>query len=590
MSLNEVSSSSGSEIWHDPENGTFAVNSSGYSTDIVMSQLTEQHPEIAQLVRWGNQTRRGGLFERDRYVTPSRIYDQMRVAQDAAESDDIVAGVLESTEALAFNRMSIECDDEDEQNVWNQIIADIDLDARIREMWRELFVVSQFYVAQWWGQKDYKVQGRSKETGVARKKQFPGLQVPTSLSILDPLKVAPVGNFMFNQEQLAWIADDIEGYEIAQVLQNTDDGDETVRRLLTSRYEPDFLESRRLGALGVNMRNLFTLNPEMVWRYTATRSQYRVFADIRMRSIFELLDLKHILREMDRAHLLGATNFILLVKKGSPDRPPKPEELANLQASMRTLSQVPVIVGDHRIDIEIITPTVDYTLNAEKHNMIDTRITARLYGMFMTGGFAGTRADDSIKLARIVARGLESRRQMLKQAIERNVLMPIYERNPQLTTIPSLEFHPTHIALDFDAGLAAFFMDLRDRREISRSTLLEQVDLDEDKEARTRQRESKDYDDIFHSISALNDPETQAKQALDLQKQGHEQELESMDKQNELDIKKIKATPKPVVQPGGVAADPKSAGRAGGGNKNGGGAAPGSGQGQPKDPRRKAGG
>jgi hypothetical protein len=56
------------------------------------------------MVRWSNDTRlppsrRGGLFDRDRYVTPERTWDQMRVAYHAAETDDVVSGVLESTEA-----------------------------------------------------------------------------------------------------------------------------------------------------------------------------------------------------------------------------------------------------------------------------------------------------------------------------------------------------------------------------------------------------------------------------------------------------------------------------------------------------------
>jgi len=538
------------EVWVDSESGTAVYNETETATEMVMSALTEQHPEIASMVRWGSQIRRGGIFERDRYVTPTKLYEQMAVAQDAADSDDVVAGVIDATEALAFNHMSIQCDDEDEENIWNQIIESFDLETRMREMWRELSIVSNFYVANWWGNESFKVTGRTKE-GVRRKKEFRNLNSISSLSLLDPLKVVPVGDFMFNREQLAWVADADEGRQITALLENKSDNTSVESRLLVSKYTPTLQEEKRLSALGVPTRNLFLLNPELTWRHTATRPQYKPIAEVRMRSVFELLDLKHLLREMDRAHLLGATNFIVLVKRGTDDKPAKQEEINQLQGQIRALSRVPVIVGDHRLSIEIITPSTEYVLQPEKYNAIDARITARLYQIFMSGNFsAGTKGDDSLKLIRIVARGLESRRALLKKAVERKVLRPIWEANEQLVQIPTLVFHPKQISLDFDPGLAAFFMDLRDRREISRATLLEQIDLDQDEESRRRERESDHYDDTFNSLTPLNDPKLQMKDQK---------------------------------------ADPKSAGRSGGGNRNGGGSAPGSGQGMPEDPRRKAG-
>lgn len=587
----------GTEVWTDSEHGTVVLNDTGAGTEMVLSALQDQQPEVAALVRWGSQLRRGGLFERDRYVTPTKIFEQMQVAQDAAESDDVVAGVLESTEALVFQKMSVQCDDRDEEDIWNQIIDDIDLENRMREMWRELFTVSQFYVAQWWGSRSYKVRGKSKE-GVKRKKTFSGIRIPTSIALLDPMKVVPVGDFMFGQEKLAWVADDIEGRQISEVLENRASNDSLEARIMTGQYKPSQSEEKRLTALGVNSRNLFIMDEKLTWRHSATRPNYKPLADIRMKSVFELLDMKVLLREMDRAHLLGATNFIILVKRGTDDKPAKQAEINSLQSQVRTLSKVPVIVGDHRIEIEIITPKIDLTLQADKWNVLDARITARLYQMFMTGNFAaGTRADDSLKLARIVARGLESRRYLLRRAVEKNILMPIFERNKELTELPTLIFHPKQIALDFDAGMAAMYRDLRDRREISRATFLEQMDLDQDEEAKRRVREEEEYDDIFDTLTALNDPKQAAELQLEAQKQQQkfqddqgekdrtfqdEQNEKTGQRQSDLETKKADTQVKLAQQK----PDPKSGGRNGGGTNNGGGAAPGSGQGQPRDPRR----
>lgn len=41
-----------------------------------------------------------------------------------------------------------------------------------------------------------------------------------------------------------------------------------------------------------------------------------------MKSIFELLDLKQQLRQMDRAHLIGGSNFIVLMTMGDKDHYP----------------------------------------------------------------------------------------------------------------------------------------------------------------------------------------------------------------------------------------------------------------------------
>lgn len=621
------------EIWTSEAEGegTVVLNTTDFSTSMVHDSIEREHPEVASMIRWGRQVhrnRRGGLLERDKYVTPTGMYDQMRVAQDAARTDDVVSGFLESTEALAFSRMSVQSDDEDEEDIWAQIMEDIDLDSRIREMWREMSIVSQFYVGVWWGLKDYQVRGRDRKTGVKRKKQFKRLRVPIGITMLDPMKIVPVGNFMFRQEQLAWAAQRDEASYFDNVLTGMEQ-DETIKRLIVGKYNSNDLEQQRLGRLGIGPAELYLLSPDNVYRETSTRPDYEPFADVRMKSIFDLLDLKALLRELDRAMLLGATNFIVLIRKGSEHMPAKQAELSALQASVRTMSQLPVIVGDHRLEIDIITPKLDTTLTPEKYNTIDARITARLYQILMTGNFAaGAKGDDSLKLVRIIARGLESRRGLLRRSIDRNILMKIYERNEAFTEIPRLEFHPKTVAIDFDPGLAAYLMDLLDRHAISRGTLLEQIDLDEDDEARILQREKDFYDGVFNPLTPLTDP----KQAHDfrMQEQDEQQkdliELRKIDQKNKLALlDEEQLAPKAVGVPakkgtptgdaptgpnppagGGSTtvdhhvktttvvkkapgnSDPKSAGRTQGGNRSGGGAAPGTGQGQPADPRRKA--
>lgn len=484
--------------WKDSKGGII-LNESGLSLDSIGAALHDQHPELAALVRWGNAVapnRSGSLFERDRYVSPHGPYEQMRTAYFAAINDDIVSGVIETSEALAFSHIDFEADDPDQENIWNQWADEMDLMAHLKEIWRELFTVSQCYVCVYWGRKSYKVRGAS-DNGVKRKKSY-DLRVPIGISLLDPLKVLPVGQMLFGQERLAYIATRSEAVDFLHVLAGDNTTDLLVQQLIEGPYEATEAEKTHFGDIGIDYENLFLLNDKMVWRLTDTKPAYERFANVRMRSVFELLDLKQQLKSMDRAHLLGATNFILLVKKGTDELPARPAEITQLAEQVRMNSRIPVIVGDHRIEIEIITPKTDNTLKPERYNALDGRIEARLFGMFFTGNYAaGAKGDDSIKLAKVVARGLETRRDAIAGFLQRNIFDRIVELNSSLTADANLHFHPKRIAIDFDPAVATLLQVLRDRGDISRESILDELGFDQDDEARKRLKEAKDFDKIF---------------------------------------------------------------------------------------------
>jgi hypothetical protein len=235
-----------------------------------------------------------------------------------------------------------------------------------------------------------------------------------------------------------------------------------------------------------------------VWRHTLTRSQYQRFATVRMKSVFEILDLKHQLRQMDRAHLIGGTNFIILIRKGTDHLPAKPAEVDQLRGQVTMVAQMPILVGDHRLSVEIVTPKQDTTLSVDRYSVLNAPLTTRLWGLFTVhGGMGAPRADDSLKMAKAVSRGLEARRQALRRRIERQVVMPGVLVNPEFVTVPSLRFHPSRIELSFDPATQTFIQDARDRGDLSRDSYLAELDFDQEWEAVKREREARDYDDIF---------------------------------------------------------------------------------------------
>lgn len=489
----------------DPEFGTQVINQSDLSNQEIAEKgmiAGSDQRLLAALTQWTQTSqgvtrrRAGSLFERDRYVTPIGHVDQMRLAYQAVEDDDVVSSIADSTESLVFNAMDFHAEDEDEEDVYNQIAGDLDLDSRLREIWRELFTVSQVVVAVWWQNKTYKVRGRT-DQGVQRKKVF-ALQVPKAITLIDPLKVIPVGDTMFNQEQLVYCADRIED-EAFIANENS---------LLKGRYTPTEYDRQYVSTLGMDFSadRLWLLDPENVFRHTLTRPQFQRLPALRMRSIFELLDMKQQLREMDRAHLIGGANFIVLVTKGSDQHPAQAAEIANLQMQVRTVARVPVLVGDHRLNVQIVTPKLDSTLDPKRYNLIDARITARLYQMFVLGGTAGSGAssDDSVKLMKVISRGMESRRHMIRRTLEKNIFNKMFDRNESLTTRPKLRFHPKSIDLGFDANFASFLLDLRSSNDLSRDTILNQFDFNQAEEAENLLRERDKYDPIFQTINPNN--------------------------------------------------------------------------------------
>lgn len=464
-------------------------------------ELENTNRQVARaLASWAEDVQGGGgsrnrrnqtLFERDKYITPAKIYEQMALAYEALD-DDIIANALDVTESLAFNRVRAISEDEDQQNVWNQILGDLDMDNWIRQAWSELFTVSHYYGVRWWGVKGYNVEAK-RETRKARKK-FEVI-TPTKLGFLDPMRVVPVDPNFFGEYSYAWIADagDMALYDSVNANTQSDD---LVSKLFSSKYVPGETEEAQLKKQDIPVDRLLLLNPEFVWGHTLTTSTYKRWPRLRLKSLFPLLDLKTQMRAMDRAVLLSGTNFIVLVKKGTDAHPiKKAAEMDSVVEQVRTVSRSPVIVSDHRLSIEIITPDLSFVLNAEKWSTVDTRLQMRLWGTFVTNPTEGR--DTSLTLGRVIARGISSRRHMLKRDIERNIIKPVTDLNDNFDAKTKIEFTPQRIELEMDESIANIIQELRDRGDISRETTLNELGFNQDIEAVRREREDDKYEDIF---------------------------------------------------------------------------------------------
>lgn len=439
----------------------------------------------------GHKTSRP-MFQRDKYVTPGQIYKQMAKSYDALD-DDVVGNIADTSEAMALQKVAFESEDKDQENIWNQIGRDLDLDEFVRQMWRELFTVSQCYPVRWWGRKEYTVSGKGEKR--KRRKSY-DLYVPTRLGFLDPTRIVPVKADLWGGSALAWIATEDEMSLLADERNSIQDP--LVENLFVGEYKASPQEIATLDREEIPLDQLMLLNPELVWKHTLTKAPFERWSRIRMKSILPILDLKHQLREMDRAFLLGGINFIVLVTRGTDTIPTNRNEVDETTAQVRAQSRSPIIVSDHRINIEIITPDVAHVLDSEKWAVLDERLLMRGWGTFALPSEQGNK-ETSLTTGRVIARGLASRRHMMKRNLEKEIIRAVQEdpRNgdADFDEHTTLEFAPRRMELEFDAAVVTMIQSLRDRGDLSRETTLTEFNFDQEIEAARRQHEDEKWGD-----------------------------------------------------------------------------------------------
>jgi hypothetical protein len=475
----------------------------------ILAAIEEFYPQIARndiatLDDWSDKFRRdrsGGLVGQDKYLAPVKIFEQFRSAAKAARDDDIVANYLETTEQLAFKRVDVQSfsDDEEENSIWHQIKDHMMFEQKCRQIWRELGIISQCYVGILWGRQDFRVKHLTTSTGKKSKKVYKNILVPDRIFILDPCKVLPVGEL---EEELVYIASDAEATDFRSFLaQENTIGDKVFEQWIEGEYKADMqtlsLLQEVIGDRYTSVQNnLFRLNKKNVFRITSTKPDYQRFADVRLMSVFNWLDLKHNLQESDRADILGNLNAIIVVRRGDKDRRPSPEALAQTAAQMQQSARLPIMVGDDTLDIEIITRDKNYTLQAERYNAIDSRVTARLYQAIHTGNYAvGTAADNSAGLFKVISASMEARRDDIIKVLQKRILDMIYEMNDKIQSEPIVKLR--RISLDFDPHWAKYVFDLYALDQVSHETVLEEVDLDIRQEVLRKRKEMTNYSDVF---------------------------------------------------------------------------------------------
>lgn len=477
-------------------------------TTIATEDLAED-PAVRALARelssWVSNARSygqntaGSMFDRGTYMPSDNPFMQMRSAKVAVDEDDIVSGGADITEGIAFKGgCHWESSSPEDEDVFNQIGAELELDRILRVLWREDYAYNQAVVAKLWDYRTFTVRGVT-ANGNRRKKRY-SIYVPVRMVFLNPMHVVPIGWGPLREDRLAWQATD---FEIGQqsLVSSGKISDPLMTSFFSGRYESEHpFELARFGKWGVIQSQLLEMKPGWVFRHAPLRPDYEAFAPLALRSAFADLDIKRQLMMSDRASLVGAANYLLLIRKGTDTAPAKPEEIARLQENYQFLAKVPVIISDHRLSIDIIAPKQDFVLQQAKYDVVDERILNRMLRSFAAPGRQSANADGSYY--DVMCASIESRRQMIKRTLEKEIARAVvmHPRNAGIfESIPSLAFTPGGVKVGVNQSALSALLSLRTQREISRETILEVLGLDQSVEYQRVRYESDTYDDTFRT-------------------------------------------------------------------------------------------
>lgn len=466
------------------------VNMTGLPDDVIEMATAEVASAIGA---WRSQTQKSPLsmFSRGSFSQPGSRQEMLSAVATAA-SDGVVAGALDEIEALSIDGMMFESPDQDTADLMNQVASDIDLDAVLRRMLREISMYGLFTAANWWTATGRTVTSTT-TTGKPRKKTVSSV-APERVAILDIARVIPLSTGPWGTRRLLW--------------QHTSEYDDLVMdggtdRLFSGVYTPLLSEEERLIAAGAtNTRALLELNTSNVWQHTLTCPDYMLYPEPPLRTILPLLELRARLLDADRAALIGAANYILVVRLGSDLHPTNRTEILNTQEGMKQIARLPIVVGDHRLSVDIVAPPTDSVLNPDKHSVIDMAIWCTMMGLPPR---AAVESLDSEILGNLMTSRLESRRKMVARGIERYIAAEVAKRSPGAKLENAkLTFRPRDIELYGLQTRLGAVLAARARRDLSRESYLGVLNFDQEVEAQRLDHEAEFFDDTFKTIEPFS--------------------------------------------------------------------------------------
>lgn len=434
----------------------------------------------------------GSLLARSKYRTPGTLADEIRLARELADRDDDVGATIDSMLAIAFaDGMQHFHESEKTMGLFNGAAKHMNLDGVFKRLYREYLIAGQVTTVSLFSRAEIDANGTDEK------------MVVPFVGVLKAEQIRPIGNDMFGQAELAFLPEP----KHSQWLQEFFEPSTTAaRRAELKRQDPVSaviftgpVEIENEENLIGSLTHAYRLNPAMVQRTKLPAS-----GEPRppMTRNFALLEAKRLLNLMDYALLQGGMNFIVVVKKGTDERPALPEEISNLTEVVRRASRTGVIVGDHRLTVEIITPDLTELLNPTKRKLLGRKIAMALLRVpehaTEDPGQEGMRSD-----IEIVSKVITADRQDLRRHVENFIYAQIVKRNGDSLADGAPRIWFPKIILQGAQYFTDYVLKLRDRGDIPRKFAVEAAGFDWEAGVAQRKRELEENIDETMAPAAI---------------------------------------------------------------------------------------
>jgi hypothetical protein len=495
--------------WTDSINGTgMVVNETGLPDDLVMGATKDYFVENASLA-WGQQTnfqlynqQQGSMLARSDYRTPTTVQGEIELARNLAEFDDDVATVLREMIALAFGEgMEHSHTDERSLAIFNEVAKKANLDHALKEMYREYLIASQFTTAMLFTRQEIEFTPRGASSSAET-----NITAPV-IGVFHSEHVRVLGNDLFGTGILAydppqdklrsWLDEYFSPRTTPARKAEMGRQDRATANLFTGVVEPSEIEQSSYSGSNVwgATQRWYLLNPRLAFRTAMPKGAWKYPKPL-LTANFGLLEAKRLLNIMDYALLQGGANFVVVAKKGSDKLPAQAEEVQNLVNVVRTASKTGMIVGDHRLSFEIITPKLDELLNSEKRRLLGRKIAMRMMGVAERAEESASNGEQSD--TEVVSRVVMADRRDIQRHIENNIYPEVVKRNRSVLPKGPASIWFPKIILQGLNYFTELVLKLRDRGDIARSTAVAAAGFDWDAEvAKRKQEKASGADDIM---------------------------------------------------------------------------------------------
>jgi hypothetical protein len=487
------------------------VNDSGLADVQVEGAVMDMFAENASLA-WGREStfqtyaQQGNMLTRTPFQTPANIRDEIKLARELVERDDDIAAVVGQMQAIAFgDGMENHHSDEKTVALFNEVCRNADMDLALMEMYRELLISSQINLATLFTREQFEFTLNGSDVV-----QQQSLAAPLC-GVLPAENIRILGNDLFRTGTLAYEPDNeklrewLERYfsDKTSPAEKAALGrqDRVSANLFIGKVDLSSAEQLDTSELPAWGGQLYLLNPRMVGRTSYPKGANKYPRPLLTRN-FALLEAKRLLNIMDYALLQGGSNYIVVAKKGTDQHPAQGGEVTNLTNVVRRASKTGVIVGDHRLTFEVITPELKELLNPEKRRLLGRKLVMAMLRLAEhgeeEGGSEGIKSDDEM-----VARVVSSDRRLIQRLVERHVYAETAKRNKSTLSKGAASIWFPKIILQGTQYFTDLILKLRDRGDIPRAWAAAAAGFPWDAAVAQRKRELEAGDDDIMQPAAV---------------------------------------------------------------------------------------